>query len=269
MAPVLWLVMTLILALPSWAGSTAADLSRTLKLDEIVGILHAEGMDYAASIERDMLPGRGGQLWDRTVEHLYDQGTMRTGLEAALARDMEHEQIAAAEAFFGTEQGQSILTLENAARAAMADSDIEEVARAAYADAREAGDDRIEMIDRFVSANDLVERNVAGALSSNFQFFRGLVDGGAMTMSEQDIIADVWSQETEIRTDTEEWLYAFLMMAYQPLSDDTMQAYIAFSETSAGRALNGALFDGFEAVYRDISYGLGLATAQAMLSSDL
>jgi hypothetical protein len=31
----------------------------------------------------------------------------------------------------------------------------------------------------FIEANDLVERNVSGALNSNFAFYRGLSDGGA------------------------------------------------------------------------------------------
>jgi len=59
------------------------------------------------------------------------------------------------------------------------------------------------------------------------------------------------------------------MMAYQPLDDDAMDAYIAFSETPSGRALNAALFEGFERMYRDISFGLGLAAARSMGGSDL
>jgi len=266
-APVLAGVFSLASVLPALADAQA--LSQVLKLPEVVEILHGEGMEYAESIEREMLPGGGGGFWDSIVVRLYDKTAMQQSLTDVLAADMTPEQIDGSIAFFGTEQGQSILTFENAARAAMADPDIEEVARAAYVDLREAGDPRLDQIDRFVAANDLVERNVAGALSSQFQFFRGLAEGGAFVMSDDDILADVYGQEPDIRADTEEWLLAFLLMAYQPLDDDTMEAYIAYSGTDAGRALNGALFEGFEQVYRDISYGLGLAASRAMTGSDL
>ena len=257
------------LATPVWATPTAADLAETLKLDEVIEIIHAEGLSYADSIEREMLPGGGGQLWDKSVASLYDAPAMRAQLETALGAEMNADQIAETVAFFETDQGQSILTLENAARAAMSDPDVEDLARQAYVDLRGDGDPRLDQIDEFVEVNDLIERNVAGALSSNYQFMRGLVDGGAFAMSEDDILADVYGQADDIRLDTEEWLYAFLLMAYQPLSDDAMEAYIAYSKTDGGRALNAALFEGFEDMYRGISYGLGIVTSQSMAGSDL
>jgi hypothetical protein len=256
-------------AAPVWAGPTAADLSAALKLDEVAGILQDEGRDYAASIEREMLPGGGGQLWDRTVERLYERDTLRLGLETALEAELDADAIAASVAFFGSDQGQQILDLENAARRAMTDPDVEDAARAAYAALREDGSEKLAQIDRFVEANDLIDRNVAGALSSHYQFFRGLVDGGAFVMSEEEILADVYGQEEETRDDTVSWLYAFLLMAYQPLDADVMEDYITFSKTDEGRALNAALFEGFEDMYREISYTLGLAASRAMAGSDL
>lgn len=265
--PFIACAVSLAAVVPAWANAEA--LSKVLKLPEVVDILHGEGMEYAESIEREMLPGGGGAFWDSVVLELYDKAAMERALTDILSSEMTADQIDGSIAFFGTEQGQSILTFENAARAAMADPDVEEIARATYVELRETGSPRLNQIDRFVAANDLVERNVAGALSSQFQFFRGLADGGAFVMSDDDILADVYGQEPEIRADTEEWLLAFLLMAYQPLDDDTMDAYIAYSSTEAGRALNGALFEGFEQVYRDISYGLGLAASRAMTGSDL
>jgi hypothetical protein len=151
----------------------------------------------------------------------------------------------------------------------MAEDDVEEIARLRVEELRAAGDARMAQVDVFIAVNDLVERNVAGALGSNYQFFRGLADGGAYAMTEDQILADVWTQEQDIREDTTEWLYGFLNMAYRPLGDDDLEAYIAFSESEAGRALNAALFAGFDVLYRDISYALGLAVSRAMSGSDL
>jgi len=260
-------VLSAAFALPAWADATR--LAQVLKLDDVIDILHEAGMEYAASIEREMLPGGGGGFWDQIVLQLYDKDAMYRALEDVLASDMTDGQIDEALAFFDSDRGQSILTFENAARAAMSDDDIEDAARAAYADLRAEGDARLDQIDAFVEANDLLDRNVAGALSSQYQFFRGLADGGAFTLSEEEILADIYGQEPEIRADTEEWLLAFLLMAYQPLDQDVMEAYIAFYETDGGKACNAALFEVFEMMYRDISFGLGLAAARAMSGSDL
>lgn len=259
----------LTLALPVAAAPSAAELAKVLRLEEVIGIIHDEGLSYAQSIEREMFPSGGGQLWDMTVQRLYDTDTMHAALQSALGEEMSSEARDETQAFFDTDRGQSILTFENAARSAMADPDVEEVARAAYEELREVGSARLDQIDRFVAANDLIERNVAGALSSNYQFFRGLVDGGAFVMSEEDILSDVYGQEPEVREETESWIFAFLLLAYQPLSDEVLEAYIAFSETEGGRELNAALFEGFERMYRDVSYRLGLAASAAMAGSDL
>ena len=54
-----------------------------------------------------------------------------------------------------------------------------------------------------------------------------------------------------------------------PLPPGDLQAYTEFSQTPEGRALNAGLFAGFEALYRDISYALGLMAGQGMQGSDL
>jgi hypothetical protein len=58
-------------------------------------------------------------------------------------------------------------------------------------------------------------------------------------------------------------------VAYEPLTDDELDAYIAMSESSVGRVLNRALFAGFNAMYDKLSYALGLAAAQQMQQQDL
>ncbi|NVK60443.1 MAG: hypothetical protein HWE37_10270, partial [Rhodobacteraceae bacterium] len=101
------------------------------------------------------------------------------------------------------------------------------------------------------------------------RFYLGLVDGGALEMSERDIADEVWSQEPETRADTREWLYGYLLMSYGPIADKDLEDYVALSSTEEGKAMNRALFDGFNAMYDEISYALGLAAAQQMMAQDL
>jgi hypothetical protein len=136
---------------------------------------------------------------------------------------------------------------------------------------RAAGDPRMAMLERFIEVNDLVESNVSGALNSSYAYYRGMIDGGAFEgeMGEGDVLADVWSQEADVRADTEEWVYSFLALAYQPLPDAELSAYTAFSATPAGQDLNRAIFVAFDKMFVDISHALGLATARYMVGQEL
>lgn len=243
-------------------------LARVIKLDEIIDIMRDEGRDYAKELEAEMMPYGGGALWGQHVSRVYNRRVMRRTVISALESTMTTEEIAAAIAFFGTETGQEILRFENAARRAMRDDAVEEIAWQAY-EGLPSGSARRAALHRFVSANDLLERNLAGALSSNIQFYRGMTAGGTIEMTEQQILSEVWSQEEELREDTRKWIFGFVQLAYQPLNDQALDDYIDFSASKAGQALNSGLFAGFDAMYRTISYRLGLGASVAMSGSDL
>ena len=58
-------------------------------------------------------------------------------------------------------------------------------------------------------------------------------------------------------------------MAYQPLADEDLEAYIAFSETDAGKQMNSALFEAFDGLFVDVSRDLGRASSRFMLRQEL
>lgn len=263
------LVALMTLASPLWAEQFEPELSRVLRVDEVASILRDEGLRYGANLEADMLGGDGGRYFQERVAALYNVDAMSGALTAALVQTLDAAQMQAVVDFFDTEQGQRILTLENSGRVAMADPAVEDLARATYQDLMGSDDPHLADVERFVEINDLIERNVTSGLDSNYHFFRGLADGGGTRMGEGEILSEVWEQEDDLRMDTTSWIYGFLLMAYQPLSKDELQSYSDFSATSAGQALNKALFNGFDQIYNDISYQLGLAVAQAMNGSDI
>ena len=79
----------------------------------------------------------------------------------------------------------------------------------------------------------------------------------------------VWDQEAEIREDTVIWLFSYLTLAYQPLSDEELQLYIDFSSSQYGQALNRALFAGFDRMFAEISRALGFAAGQLSGAQEL
>lgn len=250
------------------AAQSVETLARAIMLDDVIDIMREEGKDYAKELEQELMPFGGGALWEQHVSRVYNTRAMRKTVVEALEATMTPDEIISATAFFETRAGREILRLETAARRAMRDEDVEDFAWQAFR-ALPAGSSRRVAIERFIATNDLLERNVAGALSSNIQFYRGMTAGGGIEMTEQQILSDVWSQEDELRDDTEKWLFGFAQLAYQPLSDTVLDNYIAFSASPPGQSLNAGLFAGFDAMYRTISYRLGLGASIAMNGSDL
>ena len=129
--------------------------------------------------------------------------------------------------------------------------------------------DRVDRIRTFVEVNDLIEVNVVGGLNASLAFYNGLADGGAFEMSQDEILGQVWSQEEDIRAEAAEWLFGYLGLAYRPLEDDALDAYIALSESPAGTSLNAAIIAGYDEVFTGVSYSLGAAAARFTLGEDI
>lgn len=256
-------------ALPAWADARVGVLLESLRVSEVIQTMRVEGLEYADDLNDEILSGQGGAFWQAQVDAIYNIARMHETVRAAVENGLEEADLRAANAFFASERGARIVSLENAARKAMQDEAIEEAAEARAESLLTTDDPDVTLIREFVTANDLMDRNVAGAMSINFQFYQGLVDGRMLEMSQNDITRDVWEQEPEIRDETEDWLYAYLLLAFEPLDAEDLQAYLAFSESDAGKALNAALFDGYEAMYRDISYALGRAVALSAAGNDI
>ncbi len=87
-------------------------------------------------------------------------------------------------------------------------------------------------------------------------------------LTEEEVLADVWRQEDDVRADTETWVLGFLALAFGPLENDEIVSYIRISRTSEGRAMNHALFAAFDPFFARISHELGLGAARVLTSED-
>ena len=241
-----------------------------LGLPEMLEIMREEGLSYGEEIGTDLM-GRSTPEWEALVDDIYNLDNMRAEVRKELGQELEGEDVAAMTAFFTSEPGETIISLELAARRALLDDAVEEASKDVAAQAAMDETDRYRQLEAFVDANDLIETNVIGAMNANYAFYMGMMDGGALPpeLTEDQILRDVYSQEPDIRSNTSEWVYSYLMLAYQPLSDDDLDIYIAFSESDAGQELNTAMFAAFDGMFESISRGLGLASAQFMQGEDI
>ena len=260
------------------AGSAAAQsvapidtLYRAMGLPDLMQVMREEGIDYGLEMEGDLLGGQGSDRWAAMVEDVYDLALMEDVVRNRLDSELAAEDLAPMIGFFSSDLGQRIVLLEVSARRAMMDDSVDEASRAMLAMMKDEAAPRLEALGVFAQTNDLINNNVVGALNSNYAFYSGLADGGALPadMSDDDILADVWEQEEFIRVDTEEWVFAYMAMAYQPLSDAELQEYIDFSATSEGLALNQALFAAFDELFVGISLALGRGASDFLAGQEL
>lgn len=269
-ARILPLITLIAFALPLRAAPVD-DVFRALDLPGILSIMGQEGINYGTELEAKMFPGRGGAQWQEAVTGFYDNDLLEQVMHDTLAEELKDVDLAPLIAFLTAPEGARITGLEVSARRAMLEPSVDDAARERLAQMTAAGDPRLGLIDELVAAGDLVELNVAGGLNANFAFYAGLVDGGAFNrpITEQEMLGDVWDGESAVREETRAWLYSYLALAYQPLSDAELKEYIAITASPEGRAMNAALFVGFDKLFRQISRELGLEAAKYIGTDEL
>ncbi len=262
--------ISLALATPSGAATKAevSDLFDTMQIRDLLDIMADEGLAEGEALQAEMLGGRGGVAWEQGIARIYSVSAMEATFLATFEDELAETDIAPLLDFFATDTGQRIIRFEIEGRRALSDEAVEEAAKTAYLQLAPEGE-RLKLLTEFLELNDLVELNVAGAMTSNLAFYRGMGEGGGFEMDEATMLAQVWEQEAEIRADTTEWVTAYLTFTYDRLSDDELAAYIDLSETKAGRSLNSALFAGFYDVFTGISFDLGEMASRFMVSEEL
>lgn len=244
------------------------DLVAALRLPDVIAVMRQEGLTQGEDLAADMLGGVTPG-WQSELAMLYDADRMEHEMRRGLEQALGETQTAPLVAFLESDEGQQIVALEIAAREAMVAPEVEAMARDHHATLRIEDNPRLAQIDRYIAANDLIDSNVSGALNASLQFYTGLVDGGALRLTQSEILDDVRASAPEVHRDISDWVPAFLLMAYQPLAEDSLERYIELSQTDAGAALNTALFAAFNGMYDDISYRLGRAIARELRTEDL
>lgn len=262
-------VLLLVLLPFKGAAEPVDDLLAALHAQDISAIMEEEGRSYGVNLDADFLNGEGGEFFASQVAEAYAAKSMIANLRRSLVEQMDAAEIEASLAFFNSAEGAQAIDLELSARRAFMDEAIEAAAGDTYESLKSSKAGKYDAVARFIEVNKLVDLNVRGALSSNYNFYHGMVSGGAYQMTEEQIRSTVYEDADDIRTDTETWVFSYLLMAYGPLSEADLDAYIAYSESDAGQALNTALFAGYDKIFDSISFQLGQAVARALKSAEL
>jgi hypothetical protein len=248
------------------ASADPVRLGKLLRMDDFVAIMREEGLKFGAELGEGMLPSGGGALWAARVSRLYDLEVLRRAVGEVFQTTMDPAHSPEAVNFFGSDLGQRLIAGELEARRAILDPDVDEAAQVA---AETLPAERAKVLQDFIAVNELVEYNVVGGMTAQVRFYQGLAQGGQLDLSEEDIMAEVWSMEEELRSETHRWLMGYLMLSFEDLNDADITAYTDFSRTAAGRAVNRAIFQAYDRMYADLSLALGLAIADMSMAEQL
>lgn len=268
-------VRTILAASSLWITAASAEVTSdelfdSMGLDRLIIVMAEEGKAIAPELEEGFFPGGGGNDWQAAFDQLYDPASMEALSRKAFATALEGADLDAIEQLVESDLAQKVFELEISTREAMLDEDIEESAKATAFREMSNETDRNALVKQHIEAGDLIERNVEGALNANYQFFAGLVDGGALPGMDDDmILQQVWATEPDARKDSTEWLYGFFTMAYAPLSDDELEEYTALTESEPGKALFDATFDAFNTLFDASSYRAGVLVGEFAKGQEL
>ncbi len=258
---------------PPAAESQADALAKALLLPELLAVMQDEGRAYGDDLEAEFFPGAGGGGWPAQIAAIYDPAQLLPVFHKAFATELTRAgtDIQPMLAFFNAPLGRQIVTLELSARRALLEDAIEAAARQRLDILRIEAPPRLRILEDYIAANHLIDMNVASALNANLAFLRGLGVGGGFgqALTEEELLAQVWSQESDLRAETADWMLMFTILAYAPLEDADIAAYAVFSRTPEGSALNRALFAGFDAAFVHVSSELGKAVGRRMLGTAL
>ncbi len=240
-----------------------------IRLDDTVEMMREEGIAYGTSLIVDMMIDADTPGWQIRLGQIYDTGKMRDLLASRLQDEMADADLTPILALFGSDLGAEIIELELKARKLVFDESVEMAARERFEELSDENAQIVTQINGLISDSDLIEYNVMGILNSNLMLYRGLADGGALDLGEEDILTDVWMSEESVREESKAWIEGYFLTAYQSLDPDDLDAYAAFWRTEDGAEFNRALFAVFDQMYEELSYLLGRAAAQHMQGEDL
>ena len=271
-----FLAVMMLLAAPLRPAQAEA-LSRAFLLPELFEIMAEEGRRSAVADGAIPFQGRALAEFERKVAAIYDPDAMRMAFEDRLNAELASQPDVREDAleFAGTDLGARVLRLEISARAALLDDEIDQISRITLEEARDADAGtpraaRLEMVRARIDANDLVDLNVSLGLNTSLAYYRGLLaEQAAQTLGADELLSLVWSQEDILRADVEDWIEAYFLLAYQPLTDADLQAYIDYLSTPPALSFNLVMFTAFDQVFSDLSVALGRVMGRGMLAEEL
>ncbi|MAT89034.1 MAG: hypothetical protein CL532_10935 [Aestuariivita sp.] len=245
-------------------------LYAALHLNDIVKVIRDEGLEEAKSTAEIYLKSQGQiASFNSQIDSFYDITNISTFLLNGISTGLMEQDAEMALMFYTRDLGAKIASLEASARLAISDSAVESMAIEIAKSAKTKDSKRYKLLQENMKQMELVEQNLKGAFASQYGFLTELSKATDINLSQDQILSLLSGSEEDLRKEVTDWLMGYSYMAYQPISDDELQLYLDFLANTSGKALNGALFNVFNALSVKTSSALGELIALLREARDL
>ena len=259
----IWSYCTALMAQPS------EQLYQLLHLDELVDIVSEEGLADAKATADAYLQGITRGNFGVSISQIYDKKSLSSKVKQMFSKALPTATANSLIAFYKSELGVQVSQLEVSARRAISDPSIEKYVIDRALEAEVQGKSRPQLLRSAINKMDWVKQNLAGAYEARFAFLAALSEVEALRLDQARIFTLMQSDQEALSLEIEEWLLGYMYMAYSPLSDDELAAYMRFQASPEGMALNEVLFDTFSRLNTENAEKLGQFTASALSAQDL
>lgn len=263
------MAMLALLMAPVMAAATPAQTYNEL--------FRAAGIDsaYARFPESiaDSLPQMGvpdaqRAAWERAAFLAFDSGVILEQMIAYLSASQDFAAFQGAAAFLDSPLGLRMTALENDA---MVQPNADAEGEAIIATLMAENPARLNILRQMVDDTDLVEMSVASALSMNLAVMSGMKASRLLPydIDEAQMMALLDERRPVIRTQIERAYLVRAAYTYRNISDDDLNAYLAFLTGPTGRQLYAAINTASTTVLIGRARHFGALMAEFMAASDL
>lgn len=262
-----------LMILPVQLAADSSDAGRLLELmrfDQLAEVSREEGISGNASVLEDFGLTSNEAFWLEELDVIFDEGKTEEMFRTSFAKAYNQRSIVDAIAFLGSEAWMRAYDLQIDTSLLLTDPALEEAAVIHYWEHIENNSPRVPLIEDLVASTDLVEQNIAGAMNAMLAFNRGMTFVSSdLGYPDEEMIALLYASETELRLEISEWLHAYYLVAYLPLTEADISQQIEFWTSQAGQDISAAMMLSYDVVHNDQSFAVGRALAEILNSPAL
>lgn len=256
------LVLTVAVMVMAVATGAGARADETARLDHLFGLMRME--ETMRGYPEALLEGMDEHTaWDGPLarddvrvlaEKHFSSDVLIGDLKRLMAGRMSARLIDREIAFFETEFGKRLVTLEVAASAPELEETVDLEGGRIYRDLVASGAPRVELIHRVIDGAALVDWGMATAMNLSYAMLSALA-GDQMT--DEQIIAAVNAGTGGMRPELTRIANAFVAYTYRSLSDAELKRYVEQYESPDGRLVMKTVMDTYRIVLVERSRAFG------------
>lgn len=229
-------------------------LLRALDVTALYDVLEKEGEGIIKSIA----PTTPDTTWIARGTALFAPNMTKPAFEEAFRAAMPQEHLAAAIKFQESPLAQEIIAREFTARRVLHTPEEFATRRAAFLEIEHSDDARVALMRDLEDANATIANSTQNYTTSLYYLRMGMYHAAEQVFPEAQVRADTMAQFNEAWRQNEEFFMVFALLAYDGMREEDIRAYIAFCQSDAGRALNGAAFAASGSLHNRLYYALGM-----------